>query len=74
MINFEVVQSEKGLRELITRNLNKEIHPDTTSSVNFIYKILEDAYNSDLHYDLTDMRPKVLAFANNSTNQSEKVC
>lgn len=71
MLNFEVVESEKKLRDMVTRNLNKEFHPDTTSSVNFIHKLLEDAYNSDLHYDLTDMRPKILAFASNSTNQSE---
>ena len=71
MINFEAVKSEKALRELIKRNLNKEIHPGTKPSIDFIYKILEDAYNSDLKYDVTDLRPKVLAFANNSTHQAE---
>ena len=71
MINFDTVKSEKGLRELIKRNLAKEIHHSTKPSIDFIHKILEDAYNSDMSYDLRDMRPKVLAFANNSTNQSE---
>ena len=71
MINFDAVKSEKSLRELIKRNLNKEIHPGTKPSIDFIYKILEDAYESGLKYDITDMRPKILAFANNSTNQSE---
>ncbi|WP_300958506.1 DUF5906 domain-containing protein, partial [Bacteroides acidifaciens] len=47
MVNFEAVQSEKGLRTLIKRNLNKEIHPGTKPSIDFIYKILEDAYSSD---------------------------
>lgn len=71
MINFDAVKSERSLRNLINRNLNKEIHPATKPSIDFIHKILEDAYNSGLKYDVTDMRPKILAFANNSTNQAE---
>lgn len=63
------IKSEKGLRDLIARNLRKEIHPGTKPSVDFIHKILEDAYESGLVYDVTDLRPKILAFANNSTNQ-----
>lgn len=71
MINFDSVQSEKGLRILIAKNLKKEIHPGTKPSIDFIHKILEDAYNSGLAFDVTDMRPDILAFANNSTNQSD---
>ena len=71
MINFEAVKSERSLRNLIKRNLNKEIHPGTKPSIDFIYKILEDAYSSGLHYDITDMRPSILSFANNSTHQSD---
>lgn len=71
MVNFEAIKSEKGLRTLIKRNLNKEIHPGTKPSIDFIYKILEDAHTSDLNYDITDMRNAVLAFAANSTNQSD---
>lgn len=71
MINFDSVKSEKGLRSLIERNLRKEIHPGTKPSIDFIYTILQQAYDGGLHYDVTDMRPKILAFANNSTNQAE---
>lgn len=71
MVNFDAIKSEKGLRTLIMRNLNKEIHPGTKPSIDFIYKILEDAYASDLKYDVTDMRNGVLAFAANSTNQAD---
>lgn len=71
VINFDTVRSEKALRELINRNLNKEIHPGTKPSIDFIDKILSDAYSSDLTYDVSDLRPKILAFANNSTNHSE---
>lgn len=70
MINFEGVKSEKALRTLIKRNLSKEIHPATKPSIDFIYKILEDAYNSGLKYDVSDMYNSVLAFAAGSTNQS----
>lgn len=71
VINFEGVKSEKGLRTQIKRNLNKKYHPATKPSIDFIYKILEDAYASDLHYDVTDMRNAVLAFAASSTHQAD---
>lgn len=71
VINFDGVKSEKGLRTQIKRNLNKEYHPATKPSIDFIYKILEDAYASDLHYDVTDMRNAVLAFAASSTHQAD---
>lgn len=70
VINDEAVKSEKGLRALIEKNLRKEIHAGTKPSVDFIHKILEDAYASNLKYDVTDMRPRILAFANNSSNQA----
>lgn len=71
MVNFEAIKSEKGLRALIDRNLKKEIHPGTKPSIDFIYKILEDAYASDLGYDVSDMHNAILAFAANSTHQAE---
>ena len=71
MVNFEAIRSEKALRALIKRNLNKDIHPGTKPSIDFIHKILDDAYASNLSYDVTDMRNAVIAFAANSTNQSE---
>lgn len=71
VVNSSTVKSEKKLRELIKRNLEKEIHPSTKCSVDFIYKILEDAYNSGLHYDVSDMKNSVFAFAANSTHQAD---
>lgn len=71
MVNFEAIKSEKSLRTLIKRNLNKEIHPGTKPSIDFIFKILDDAYKSDLKYDVTDMRNAILAFAASSTNKSD---
>lgn len=71
MINYESVKSEQRLRDLISRNLKKEFHGGTKPSVDFIFKLLDDAYNSGLIYDVTDMRMKVLTFAMSSTNQAE---
>lgn len=71
VINKEAVQNEKGLRTLIRKNINKEIHPGTKPSIDFIYKILEDAYSAGLHYDVTDMRNSVLSFGANSTNHAD---
>ena len=69
LLEKQTIQSEKGLRDLIGRNLRKEIHPGTKPSIDFIHKILEDAYLSGMIYDVSDLRPKIIAFANNSTNQ-----
>lgn len=71
VINFENVKNEKSIRTLIKNNLHKEYHASTKSSIDFINKILEEAYESDLHYDVSDMYNAVLAFAANSTNQSQ---
>lgn len=71
MINFEAVKNEKAIRTLIYKNLNKESHPSTKSSIDFIHKILEDAYNSDLKYDVSDLKDVVFAFAASSSHQSD---
>jgi hypothetical protein len=73
MLKAKTITSEKGLRDLIERNLRKEIHPGTKPSIDFIAKILEDAYESELTYDVTDLRPRIIAFANNSTHHA-KIC
>lgn len=69
MLPVNTIKSERGLRELVERNLKKEIHPGTKPSIDFIHKILQECYDSGMTYDLTDLRPKIIAFANNSTNQ-----
>lgn len=70
VVNFEGIKNEKALRTLIEKNLNKDIHPATKPSIDFISKILQEAYDSGMHYDVTDLRPRVMAFANNSTNNA----
>ena len=70
MLSTNTIQSEKGLRDLIERNFRKEIHPGTKPSIDFNKKILDEAYRDKVSYDLTDIRPRLLAFANNSSNQA----
>ena len=71
LLNFDGIKNEKALRTSIKRNLNKEIHAFTKPSVDFIYKILEDAYSSGLKYDVSDMKNAVLAFAAGSNNKAD---
>ena len=71
VINFKAVKNEQAIRTLIMRNLNKEIHSSTKSSIDFIFKILENAYDGSVSYDVNDLRNAVFAFAASSTNQSE---
>lgn len=70
VLDVQSVQTEKGLRDLIGRNLRKEIHPGTKSSVDFIAKILQDAHDSGLAYDVTDLQARILSFAAASSNQA----
>ena len=71
VVNFETIQNEKALRTIIRRSLNKEYAPHATvTSVEFINKVLTDAYNAGMHYDVTDLRPYILTFAAKSTHHS----
>ena len=70
MLKAKTINSEKGLRELIERNLRKEIHPGTKPSIDFIAYILEEAHEDGLKFDVSDLRPRLIAFANNSTHQA----
>ena len=54
-------------RALIERNLRKG---QAKPSVDFIKKILDDAYESGLAYDVRDLRSDILGFAAKSTNQA----
>jgi DNA polymerase elongation subunit (family B) len=72
MIDNKSIKSEKTLRDLIDRNLRKEIHPGTKPSLDFIHKILDEAYDSDMPYNVEDLRPIMIAFAAKSTNQASQ--
>lgn len=71
VINSDSVKNEKHLRRLIIGNLNKEYHPATKPSVDFMNTLLNDAYNSGVHYDISDMRPAIMAFGMQSSHNAE---
>lgn len=70
MLSSKTIENEMHIRRLIEKGLNKEVHAGTKPNCDFIFKILDDAYKSEMSYDVTDMRSRVLAFAMQSTNQA----
>lgn len=70
--NWEGIKNEKMLRTMIEKNLNREYHKDTSSSVNYINELLNQAYESGVPYNVSDMRQRVLIFASNSTHQADR--
>ena len=73
VVNLDAVNLEKALETTIKKCLMREVHADTTSNVDFIKKILDDAYATGKPYSIDPkLRQKVIIFANNSTHQSEK--
>lgn len=71
LVNWDGIKNEKMLRTMIKRNLNKEYHSATKPSVDYIAKLLDDAYNSGIGYDVSDMKNEIFAFAAGSTNQAD---
>lgn len=71
MVNQEVIRDEKHLRALILKCLAKDVHDSTKPNVDFIDHLLWEAYHNGIVYDVTDMRPAILAFAASSTNQAD---
>jgi hypothetical protein len=68
VLNDKVLKSERGLRDLLERCLRKE-WGGTFVSVQFMNKILSDAYKSNMVYNVEDMKPRILLFAAKATNQ-----
>lgn len=71
MVTQATIKSERGIRNMIERNLAKEFHGATKPSVDFIKKILDDAYEAGIKYDVSDMKNAVVNFAMHSSNQAE---
>ena len=71
VLDVNTIKSEKNLRDLIVKGLKKEVWPNTKPSVDFIFKILDEAYESGIEYDVSDMNTAILAFAANSSHQAE---
>lgn len=69
MLESKTMSSERTLRRMIGENFQKKYHSSTKPSIDFIKKILDDAYESGMPYDVSDLRTQVMAFANNSSHQ-----
>jgi len=71
VLNDDNIKNDKHLRALIIKALRKEIPPHATkTSMDFIKKVTDEAYDSGLYFDITDMRPDIHAFANNSSHNA----
>lgn len=71
MLDWEGFKNEKILRSMIIKNLKKEYHGATKPSVDYIEKLLSDAFMSGAHYDVRDLQNDCLAFAMNSTHKAD---
>lgn len=73
VVNFEGLKNEKAIRTVIRRSLLKEYAPHATvTSMQFIKKILDDAYTSGIEYDVSDMRPAITTFAGRSSHHAQE--
>lgn len=70
MIDQTEIQSEEHLRAIIKKCLRKEVHDATKPNVDMICKVLQDAKESGMTYDLTDMFDRCFEFAASSSNQA----
>ena len=72
MIDIHELHDQKHLINKIAKSLRKEDNVGGTKcEVEFIKKTLDDAYNSGMTYDVSDMRIDILFFAAGSTNNAD---
>ena len=71
VVDWEGFKNEKILRAMIIKNLNKEYHQFTKPSIDYIEKLLYDAYHSGASYDVRDLEQPVLGFAMKSHNRAD---
>ena len=70
MISDKEIKDERHIRNLIAKAFRKEIWPNTTPNVSFICTVLDEAFDSDVSYDVSDMKRDVISFATGSTHQA----
>ena len=66
------IKSEATLVNMLKKNLRKEYHKNTKPSVDYMYYLLEKAYEAGIHYDVEWMHSDIYSFAAASTNQSDE--
>lgn len=71
VINEYTIENQKHLVAAIRKALRKEIEPySTTCCVDYIGKVLQDALDAGIEFDVSDMKPEILAFALSSTHNA----
>ena len=70
LINKQNIEDEKHLRVMLKKCMKKEFHGSTKPEIDFIFKLLDDAYKNGVNYDVSDMKSEVLKFAATSTHQA----
>lgn len=71
MVEFKQVEDDIHLHNKIRKYIRKESFPSTAQSINAIYDELEAAYKAGFSYDISDLKPEIIAFAAQSTHQSK---
>lgn len=71
LLDKNIVEDERHLRNMIKKAMRKGFHGSTKPEMDYIFKLLDDAYKSGMTYDVSDMMSDVLAFAAKSTNNAE---
>ena len=71
VIDFKGYKDSDELIFYIRRELNRETDRSTTVSINFIKKMLDDAYESGMSYDVSSLKTPIRNFAAASTHQAE---
>lgn len=70
-VNEYTIENQKHLLAAVRKALRKEVEPfATTTCIDYIGKVLQEAYDSGMKYDLSEMKPQVLAFAASSTHNA----
>ena len=72
LLDKKIVLNNDKIRREIIRNLHKEVWPNTKPSVDMIKKILDDAYESGVTYDMSELYTDILMFASKSTHQKDE--
>lgn len=72
VLKEETLKNEKALRTFVYRSLRKEYLPSTVQSCGFIYDTLKKAYDSGMHYDISDLQRLCVEFAGHATNQKDR--
>lgn len=71
IVNEYTIENQKHLVAAIRKALRKEIEPySTVCCIDYIGKVLQDAHDSGMKYDVSEMKPQVLAFAAASTHNA----